>query len=226
MTKITSNPGHYDRCCSPPEGRIDEQEEAKNFKQYTAYDSKTPINTLRELAQDEDVEVRSIVAENPSIPHDVFVLLSKDKTYEVKQRMLSNPNVPPDVLDAMAHSINVSEYRNLRVALAQHPCTTIETLDFMSTHVSPSLRKAVALNPNCSQDTLTQLAQDSKYVVRRAVIRNTEVTLPVLLTILDYERFNRTPFPRNAVIELFHHRLLPPAAIQVMRTLWPKFFNA
>jgi len=221
MTKTTSNPYRYDRCCPPPEGRIDEQEEYRTLKKYKAYNPKTPIDTLRELAKDEDFEVRAQVAENSGIPHDVFVLLSKDKIYEVKQKMLFNPNVPPDVLDTMARSIHRPEYRNLRVTIARHPCTTTETLDFMSTQVSPSLRRAVAGNPNCLQYTLTRLAQDSKYDVRRAVISNTEVTLPVLLTILDYERFNHTPFPRNAIIELFQHKLLPTAAILVMQTLWP-----
>ena len=54
----------------------------------------TPPKVLEKLANDEDVEVRYYVADNPNTPPEVLEKLSNDKMCIVRYVVAQNPNTP------------------------------------------------------------------------------------------------------------------------------------
>ncbi|MEM1520452.1 MAG: HEAT repeat domain-containing protein [Candidatus Korarchaeum sp.] len=54
---------------------------------------------LRELADDEDPEVRALVAGNVNCPEDALRKLAKDESKMVRCLVASNPSTPVDVLE-------------------------------------------------------------------------------------------------------------------------------
>lgn len=72
---------------------------------------------LAQLANDEDVEVREGVANNPNTPPDVLAQLANDEYYCVCLGAAANLNTPADVLAQLAHDTD----RDVRETARNNP---------------------------------------------------------------------------------------------------------
>ncbi|WEV59923.1 AbrB family transcriptional regulator [Bifidobacterium sp. ESL0728] len=120
-------------------------------------------NILVKLSEDGNDDVRKAVAANTADKNWLVGRLTKDKVGKVREAALRNPQTS----------------WKMRLEGAQNPETTADTLDFLSklgvesepdapTILSAMVRRAVALNPNCSQATLARLAEDASTDVQHA----------------------------------------------------------
>jgi hypothetical protein len=120
-------------------------------------------NILVKLSQDPNVEVRRAVAENKDDKNWLVGQLTKDEDAGVREAALRNPQTS----------------WKMRLEGAEDSRTSADTLDFLSKMgvendgkspevLAAMVRRAVALNPNCSQTTLERLAVDESLDVRHA----------------------------------------------------------
>ena len=72
--------------------------------------------TLKNLAKDENSNVRIIVAENPNTPAEVLSLLAKDRKCKVRQRVAENPNTPAEVLSLLVED----DYSDVKESAAKN----------------------------------------------------------------------------------------------------------
>lgn len=120
-------------------------------------------NILVKLSEDADASVREAVAANPDDKNWLVGRLTKDKDAKVREAALRNPQTS----------------WKMRLEGAQNPEISPETLDFLGglgvetepdapSVLSTMVRRAVALNPNCSQSTLEKLTNDASTDVSHA----------------------------------------------------------
>lgn len=120
-------------------------------------------NILVKLSTDESVEVRKAVAGNANDKNWLVGRLTKDESLEVRDVALRNKQTS----------------WKMRLEGAQDPDMDSRTLDFLGSlgvDVEPNapavlasmVRRAVALNPNTSDQMLEKLAQDASGEVKRA----------------------------------------------------------
>lgn len=124
-------------------------------------------NILVKLSTDESVEVRKAVAGNANDKNWLVGRLTKDESLEVRDVALRNKQTS----------------WKMRLEGAQDPDMDSRTLDFLGSlgvDVEPNapavlasmVRRAVALNPNTSDQMLEKLAQDASGEVKRAAERH------------------------------------------------------
>ena len=124
-------------------------------------------NILVKLSTDESVEVRKAVAGNANDKNWLVGRLTKDESLEVRDVALRNKQTS----------------WKMRLEGAQDPGMDSTALDFLGSlgvDVEPSapavlasmVRRAVALNPNTSDQMLEKLAQDASGEVKRAAERH------------------------------------------------------
>lgn len=120
-------------------------------------------NILVKLSTDESIEVRKAVAGNANDKNWLVGRLTKDESLEVRDVALRNKRTS----------------WKMRLEGAQDPDMDSRTLDFLGslgTEIEPNapavlasmVRRAVALNPNASDQMLEKLAQDASGEVKRA----------------------------------------------------------
>ena len=120
-------------------------------------------NILVKLSTDESTEVRKAVAGNANDKNWLVGRLTKDESLEVRDVALRNKRTS----------------WKMRLEGAQDPDMDSRTLDFLGslgTEIEPNapavlasmVRRAVALNPNASDQMLEKLAQDASGEVKRA----------------------------------------------------------
>lgn len=121
-------------------------------------------NVLVKLSEDPEPAVRMAVAGNTDDKNWLVGRLTKDPVPEVRDKALTNKRTS----------------WKMRLEGAQNPDVDAETLDFLGalgtdnepdapTVLTSMVRRAVALNPNCSPRMLAKLADDPSPEVRRAV---------------------------------------------------------
>lgn len=115
-------------------------------RQKAAAHLECPVEVLKELAQDENRDVRRAVAENSKIPLDVLEILAQDEDFAV------------------------------RAAVAENPATPLVVLERLSRDKSPFVRQAVGWNRNTSSALLEKLAQDESGYVREAAAQNSNIS--------------------------------------------------
>jgi len=76
----------------------------------TAMSFLTSADTLRELAKEKSIEVRTAVAKNPNTPEDIQLYLTKDTVADLRRNVAKNPNSSSKVLVMLLeHEKNVKE---------------------------------------------------------------------------------------------------------------------
>lgn len=124
-------------------------------------------NVLVKLSVDPSDEVREAVAANEDDKNWLVGRLTKDPVPKVRDTALRNGKTS----------------WKMRLEGAQNPDVDAETLDFLATMgvereqgasavLTTMVRRAVALNPNASPDTLRRLAADEVEEVAKAAKRN------------------------------------------------------
>jgi len=90
-----------------------------------ANNTNTPVETLKVLATDENVDVRWGVAENPNTPVELLEVLATDENYNVRYGVAQNPNAPVETLKILATD---NDY-DVRWGVTQNPNYKTQTLE-------------------------------------------------------------------------------------------------
>ena len=126
----------------------------------------TPIPILKQLAKDQDADVRGRVAGHPNTPIPVLEQLAKDKEKNVRLSLASHPNTPIPVLKQLAKDKDA----DVRGRVAELPNAPVPVLEQLAKDKDASVRNNVASNPNTPIPVLEQLAKESKKVERPSTI--------------------------------------------------------
>lgn len=129
----------------------------------------TPSETLRDLAGDQDWNVRARVAGNRSTPADVLMafVTFEIEFVEVREAVAENPRTPIAVLDALARGEFEDEWidgydeddlERIRSVVAANASTPAGALAVLAVDPSPWVRKVLHANPKASPETRARAA--------------------------------------------------------------------
>jgi hypothetical protein len=137
-----------------------------------ASNDSTPVHLLEALATDDELDVASDLASNPSCPEKLLREFANTEGPMINISRVcgavGNISCPKDLLTAM--SIHWS--KELRSAIAMNTSTPTEILLNLANDVEAGVRMSVAYNENSLTSTLEQLSRDKKTDVRQAVAKN------------------------------------------------------
>ena len=85
----------------------------------------TPVETLKVLATDKNVDVRYWVTRNPNTPVETLKVLATDEDYRVRYWVAENPNTPVETLKVLATDENCT----VRYWVAQNPNYKTKTIE-------------------------------------------------------------------------------------------------
>ena len=100
-----------------------------------------PADLLRELARDEDEDVRRAAAGNPSAPEDALRRLARDE--DARYGVAWNRSAPIDLLRELARD----EDEGVRRAVARNRLAPEDALRRLARDKSETVRRVVASNP-------------------------------------------------------------------------------
>ena len=156
------------------------RDESIEIRQIVAKNPSTPPEALLVLSKDEAIIIRRIVAENQNTPIQVLLDLSKDKVVGVRSSVASNPNTPTEALLVLSKN---KDRRTIRKSLAKNPSTPPEALLVLAKDEDDEVKESVAENPNTSLEALLVLAEDWNRYVRMSVISNPNTPPEILLAL-------------------------------------------
>lgn len=132
----------------------------------TACDPSTPAKRLVELAAtgQRSWELLDLVLSHPRCPEAVLRNIGSDPRAgsTACRRVAQNLNTPPEVLDLLADNF----FSDVKVAVAVHPSTSLQTLERLAGVHEVEVRAAVVRNPRLAASVLATLADDAEMVVR------------------------------------------------------------
>lgn len=96
----------------------------ENSKRKACRLPKLPIEFLIHLSNDEDDEVRLLVAMHPNVPIRILEFLSADARTDIRLRIANNLRTPPHILDNLSNDNRWV----VQIAIAKNPNTSIQTL--------------------------------------------------------------------------------------------------
>ena len=165
----------------------------------------TPVEVLKDLAQDDASEVRRGVAINPVTPVEILAMLAKDKNQGVRHNVAHHPAIPVEirtqVLTELAKNKDIDERRyiarysdspvilamlardevsDVRRDVAKNLASPIEVLTTLGKDKETLVRWAVAENPATPAINLTGLAKHKSEFVRQGVAKNCTASADVL----------------------------------------------
>ena len=129
-----------------------------SLKRYKAQNPNTELIILKQLAVDEDRDVRQGVAANQNTPVAILRYLASDPDILVRQGVAANRNTPVEILKSFAKNPDFE----MLWRLAENPSTPAAILDLSIGDRNNLILQTVARNPNTSTATLTMLADDSE----------------------------------------------------------------
>ena len=167
----------YDRLISPHGSDSSRTMIRQTFLDAVALHPNLSPEAAEFLADEIDDSTRKAVAVNPKTPPTVLVVLAQDASPWVRGMVASNRSATPEAL-RIVHTSTTKSHTEDSVAVAAHPNCPPDLLNELAVHDDTAVRKAVAANRNCSEETIVRLRQDQQPEVRRAAWRT---------------RFSRTP---------------------------------
>ncbi|MEH1807346.1 variant leucine-rich repeat-containing protein [Nostoc sp.] len=132
------------------------------------------LQFLQRLSQEPSLEPRLQVAESPETPSAVLEQLAGDLELPVRLAVKFNPSSPPPLIELVEGQYAVASDWN----------TDSEQLAILGQSRWAWVRLAVAQNPSATAETLMQLAGDAVYKIQLAVAKNPE-TPPDVLAVLE-----------------------------------------
>ena len=167
---------------------LKELAEDKNVdvREKVAENPKTPDDILGKLAEDENVNVRYGVAKNPKTPVDIIRKLAENKDWSVRNGVVKNPNTPVDIIRKLAED----EELVVRIEVAWNHGTPAEILGKLAEDKNGDVRKGVATNPSTPVDTLGKLAEDKSWEVRNEVAKNPRTPVDILKKLVEDKNVN------------------------------------
>jgi len=141
----------------------------------------TSVEQLTILAQNQNDDVRGLVAQNPSTPENVLKSLSLDEHKYVLGGVASNPSTPVEVLFELEK--NIDNY--VRQSVVCNPKVPKEILVKLGKDESVEVRTSVACNASTPIETLLELTLDDNLEVRNAIASNMNTPINVLTKLLN-----------------------------------------
>ena len=137
----------------------------RNAKISAARNRKTPTQVLEQLARDQDITVRKIVAENPNLPLNSFLELAQDTSIKVRLTLAykssrSKITTPVQLLEQLAQD----ESEQVRATVAEHPDTPVEILVRLANDSSLDVKKKLTANLNTPVTVLNRLGLEENIV--------------------------------------------------------------
>ena len=166
----------------PESNAVDDIEFLKKYGKINLMESdSTSPEILKELAEDEDNDVRWEVAKHPNTPAEVFMKLAEDENRFVRSAVTRNPSTPVEVLMKLAEDGDAS----VRCEVAENPRTPVEVIRKLADDGDWEMRIAVAKNPRTPVDILRKLAEDENWGVRQEVAKNPSTPVEALMKLAD-----------------------------------------
>ncbi len=154
------------------------------------------LQLLQRLSQEPTLEPRLQVAESPETPSAVLEQLASDLELPVRLAVKFNPSSPPPLIElveghyAVASDWNTdseqlamlgqSRWAWVRLAVAQNPSATAETLRQLAGDAVNKIQLAVAKNPETPADVLAVLAEDQDKAIQATVAEHGNATEEIL----------------------------------------------
>lgn len=180
---VASNPH------TPPELLIVlSKDRHKDVKGAVASNPNTPESIITKLSKSVDEDIRMKVAENININPAILEKLAEDESWDVRKAVAENPNTPFHLLIKLVSKFDYAVLRNpscpeeiiTNLSLAKSANTSSDILARLTDSTVPSIKKAVASNPNISFDTQNKLAIDEDVDIRCLVAENIKAS-PLIL---------------------------------------------
>jgi hypothetical protein len=134
------------------------------------------LQLLTRLAQEPTLEPRLQVAESPDTPLPVLEQLIGDLELSIRIAVEYNPNCPSALVELVTGQHKV----------ASNWDTDTQQLDSLSHSNWDWIRLAVAQNPSTSEETLLKLAGDKVFKIQLAVAKNPVTSANVLAVLAEY----------------------------------------
>lgn len=184
--------------------------------------SKELITKMAE--KEKDVSVLSAIAGNSKTPVDVLKSLIPNDDLEIQKELLANPNFPTPELENVLKNTKHDEIKKIvnekleekkkkeleeikngststKQSIAANPNTTLDVLKMLSEDSSSYVQKSVADNPNCPADILDKLSETGNEHIYKAISENPNVSEKTLLKIVDKSSDSKV---KNAIVQNEH----------------------
>ncbi|MDZ8030393.1 hypothetical protein [Nostoc sp. DedSLP04] len=181
------------------------------------------LQLLQRLSQEPTLEPRLQVAESPETPSAVLEQLAGDLELPVRLAVKFNPSCPPPLIELVEGQYVIASDWN----------TDSEQLAMLGQSRWAWVRLAVAQNPSATAETLMQLAGDAVYKIQLAVAKNPETPADVLAVLAENQDKAiqaAVAEHRNATEEILHQ--LFPTQQQLLKrrenlptSILERFFN-
>ena len=173
------------------------EDEDDDVRWEVAKHPRTPAEALRKLAEDGGMWVRSAVSRNPSTPVEVLMKLADDGDWEMRQEVARNPSTPVDILRKLAEDENWE----VRREVARNPRTPAEVFMKLAEDGDKYVKEAVTNNPNTPVEALRKLAGDGDKYVREGVAKNPRTPVEVLRKLAEDENWVVSHSARNQLFK-------------------------
>lgn len=139
--------------------------------------SKTPVDVLKSLTNNDNLEVQKALLNNTNYPGtELNELLNKTKHQEIKDKV--NEILDKKKKEELEKIKNGTNYEKQQVA--SNPNTTLDVLEMLSDDNSDYVKKSVADNPNCPKEILEKLAKLDNVHIHKAIAENPNATTEIL----------------------------------------------
>lgn len=135
----------------------------KDVRYTLAWNRECPPAILDVLAVDSDQDVRFSTTHNPATGPQSLHALSRDPQVHTRTSVARHPRCLPATLHGLVDDVD-----GVRYVVAAHPACGPETLAHLAADVLWTIRRDVALHPNCPQATRDRLTRDAHLQVRLA----------------------------------------------------------
>jgi len=197
MEKIVKNPVAFEKAIANM-GKEEKRDFVRN-----AFEYDVSPKTLVKLADDEDEEVKTMVARNASTPPEVLVKLSGDFFPRVRRAVAANPSTPSEELFNLAGDKSFW----VRETVAKSRNAPPELLTKLSEDLDSRIRRLVGQNPSTPIEVLVKLSNDKDSDVRERVAKNPSTPIGVLTRFFrDVKRFRED---RGVAISLASNPSIP-----------------
>lgn len=154
------------------------------------------VKLLDRLAKETTLEPRLQAAESPLAPLSLLEQLAGDLELPVRLAVQSNPNTPPQLIELVQAQYSAasdwntdsqqlaqlgqSRWERVRLAVAQNPSASVETMMQLAGDSLFKIPLAVAKNPQTPATILAVLAEHSESSIRQAVTQHPNASEEVM----------------------------------------------
>ncbi|MEU9991840.1 hypothetical protein AB0E10_34550 [Streptomyces sp. NPDC048045] len=129
------------------------------LRREAAEDRELPADLVARLAEDDDLGVRVLLAQNhPHVPAALLLRSFLEYTGPERENLITRPNFPHAGLAALADH----EDPQVRALVARDPDTAPATVDRLTRDPDPDVRAALARHPNLPRPRLAELLHDEE----------------------------------------------------------------